>query len=332
MSSDNHRNSALDFTKGVLVLLMLLYHWINYFVSTEGAIYTYIRFITPSFIFITGFLVSSVYPRRHGLNYNHVFGRLLQRGIKLLVIFTALNVISNILFAANYRGQLPGIIGFFDRAADIYISGNAKSLFWVLLPISYFLPVAGSLLIICGGNRLLLCGVCCLVVLGVTASSLWSVSSPNLEMLGFGILGLACGTYPIDRLNGLYKYPFEFGALYLVYTVAISIWGVPYILQLVGVSLTVCLIYMIGIRHLVMKVAYDWIVMLGQYSLFGYIAQIGILHLVHKFIDYFDLPSIMALGISLTIACVLTIVTVLVLDEARKNIAVIRNMYQLVFA
>src|SRR5690349_11729639 len=52
------RNPALDFTKGVLVLLMVLYHWINYFVTREGDLYRYLRFITPSFIFITGFLIA----------------------------------------------------------------------------------------------------------------------------------------------------------------------------------------------------------------------------------------------------------------------------------
>src|SRR6184192_3526731 len=55
------RNSALDFTKGMLVLLMVLYHWLNYFVASEGDFYRYLRFVTPSFIFITGFLISNVY-------------------------------------------------------------------------------------------------------------------------------------------------------------------------------------------------------------------------------------------------------------------------------
>lgn len=332
MSADIHRNSALDFTKGVLVLLMLLYHWINYFVSTEGTIYTYLRFVTPSFIFITGFLISSIYPTKHGFDYLHIFWRLLQRGIKLLAIFTALNVLVNLLFATNYRGQMLGIEGFFGQAADIYISGNGKSLFWVLLPISYFLPIAGALLLIGRGNRLLLHGVCCLAVLCIAASNLWSVSSANLEMLGVGVLGLMCGTYPIGRLNRLFEHPFVLGVLYVIYTVAIAVWGVPYVLQLVGVCLNVALIYMTGIRRLFMRTAYNRVVMLGQYSLFGYITQIGILHFLRQLMDHLDLPSMILWGISFTGACVLTVVTVMVLDEARKKIAVIRNMYQAVFA
>ena len=54
------RGDAVDFVKGVLVLLMVLYHWMNYFVSVEANLYRYFRFLTPSFILISGVLVSSV--------------------------------------------------------------------------------------------------------------------------------------------------------------------------------------------------------------------------------------------------------------------------------
>src|ERR1700726_2047192 len=59
------RISALDFTKGALVLIMVLYHWLNYFVASDGFFYRYLRFLTPSFIFIAGFLISNVYLSRY---------------------------------------------------------------------------------------------------------------------------------------------------------------------------------------------------------------------------------------------------------------------------
>lgn len=52
--SDVGRIPALDFTKGALVLTMVLYHWLNYFVGVTGYYYRYLHFLTPSFIFITG--------------------------------------------------------------------------------------------------------------------------------------------------------------------------------------------------------------------------------------------------------------------------------------
>src|ERR1700691_3958535 len=71
------RIPALDFTKGALVLVMVLYHWMNYFVMADGSIYKYLRFLTPSFIFITGFLISQVYLSKYQASRSHVPGRLL---------------------------------------------------------------------------------------------------------------------------------------------------------------------------------------------------------------------------------------------------------------
>src|SRR5690348_5413104 len=64
------RDTALDFTKGLLVLFMVLYHWANYFLGfnfgPEGKYYDYLRFLTPGFIFITGFMISYVLLQRYG--------------------------------------------------------------------------------------------------------------------------------------------------------------------------------------------------------------------------------------------------------------------------
>lgn len=326
------RNPAFDFTKGMLVLLMLGYHWMNYFVSTEGAIYSYLRFVTPSFIFITGFLISNVYPNKHKSDYASVFSRLANRGTKLFVIFTTLNVFANLIFSANYRGQLPGVEGFFNRSVDVYIFGNARSLFWVLLPISYLLVIGGGLLFISRGSQLFLRSVSCLSVLCVAALSLWSISSANLEMLGAGMLGLACGSWPIKTVNRVVDHPLGISTLYAVYTLALAIWGTPYVLQLMGVCLNVALIYIAGTRCAIRRTAYDCIVTLGKYSLFGYIAQIGILHFLRTGIENMDLPTTVVWGISLVGAASLTIASVMVLDAARKKCTVIRSMYEGVFA
>ena len=74
------RNLALDFTKGLLVLLMVLYHWINYFVSQQGDFSEILRFITPSFIFITGFLIANVYLAKYAIDDPRLYKRLIQEG------------------------------------------------------------------------------------------------------------------------------------------------------------------------------------------------------------------------------------------------------------
>src|SRR5271168_2859500 len=86
------RISALDFTKGALVLIMVLYHWINYFIGPQWEYYEYLRFLTPSFIFITGFMISNVYLSKYSAADSRLSKRLFTRGLKLMAVFLALNL------------------------------------------------------------------------------------------------------------------------------------------------------------------------------------------------------------------------------------------------
>src|ERR1700690_1230692 len=92
-SRNTQRNSALDFTKGALVLIMVLYHWLNYFWGPHDN--RYLRFLTPSFIFISGFIISNVYFAKYGVADPQLPKRLIQRGLKILGVFALLNVTRN---------------------------------------------------------------------------------------------------------------------------------------------------------------------------------------------------------------------------------------------
>src|SRR5262249_38700960 len=85
--SQPRRIARLDFVKGALVLVMVVYHWINYFIGLEWGGYRYLRFLTPAFIFITGFLVSHVYLARYSPVDPRLHRRLARRGLKLLALF-----------------------------------------------------------------------------------------------------------------------------------------------------------------------------------------------------------------------------------------------------
>src|SRR5277367_6080548 len=91
------RIPALDFTKGALVLIMVLYHWINYFIGPQWKYYLYLRFLTPSFIFITGFTISHVYLSKYTAADPRLWKRLFTRGLKLTTIFLALNLARNLV-------------------------------------------------------------------------------------------------------------------------------------------------------------------------------------------------------------------------------------------
>ena len=155
-ANTTNRIPALDFTKGALVLFMVLYHWLNYFIAPTGDIYRYLRFLTPSFIFITGFLISNVYFARYGIEDPRLPKRLMQRGLKLLAVFVCLNVAISLQLSNSYDGQiLFGRLSLRDMAA-LYVSGNVwvaangkAAAFYILVPISYLLLLSALLLIVC---------------------------------------------------------------------------------------------------------------------------------------------------------------------------------------
>ena len=70
--------------------------------------------------------------------------RLAMRGLKLLVLFTFLNVFNCILIEHDF---IEGLFAFGEKAQRIFFSGNGRvGIFEVLLPISYFLLLSPLLL------------------------------------------------------------------------------------------------------------------------------------------------------------------------------------------
>ncbi len=67
--------------------------------------------LTPSFIFITGFLVSHVYLRRYAADSPVLRGRLLRRGLKLLALFVALNVVDTVIGSRTPAATCGAVAG-----------------------------------------------------------------------------------------------------------------------------------------------------------------------------------------------------------------------------
>ncbi len=135
------RVSALDFTKGALVLIMVLYHWIDYFIGSTLELFRYLRFLTPSFICISGFLISSVYLAKYDIRDNRIPKRLAERGLKILGIFVALNLLIGFLFRDSSNGRMA--FASIPSLENIFIAGNTAvpgvgkaAAFIVLVPIS----------------------------------------------------------------------------------------------------------------------------------------------------------------------------------------------------
>jgi peptidoglycan/LPS O-acetylase OafA/YrhL len=326
------RNLALDFTKGLLVLLMVLYHWINYFVSQQGDFYKYLRFITPSFIFITGFLIANVYLAKYAIDDPRLYKRLIQRGVKLLAIFTLLNLAVAVLAARGAGATNSGIGTFLHNAGSTYLTGNGRTAaFTVLVPISYLLILSPALLLLYRWHRNFPLAACGLLFLAIYILKLNGVVLGHLELFTIGVLGLVLGRVPIEKINRVARFPFYLAAAYVAYLIALSIWQEIYPLQVVGVCLSLLLMYVIGVKSGEAGCVQSRIIVLGQYSLLAYIVQIGVVLLLSKALRQLNLGHATLL-ISFFGAFALTIAAIEVVARTRTKSRIVDRLYKSLFA
>ncbi len=323
------RIPALDMTKGVLVLFMVLYHWLNYFVGPYRHIYRYLRFLPPSFIFITGFLISNIYFSKYGIADPRLPKRLVSRGLKTLGIFTILNVLISVLFTGLHVSVTSVVAAYVTGNVELVGFGKVAS-FYILVPISYLLLLSAGLLIICRRYAYTFHVVCLLFVLSILVLKLNGLSSGALELVTIGLLGITTGYVSLDRINRIMGHSFLLFAVYLCYLGAITVWDPKYPVQVLGVYLTVMLIYVLSTNHGGSSPVPRGLVLLGRYSLFGYIAQIAMLQLLHRGLRQHQLGPV-ALGGTLFAAVLLTIMAVAALDRARTESTTVDGLYKAVF-
>ena len=326
MNAVADRNHALDFTKGALVILMIIYHWMNYFVPVDGSVYNYLRFITPSFIFIAGFLVGNLYSTKRG----QVSSRLAVRGVKLLLFFTLINVAAGLFLSERSALSDGGSSAIMGNVFGVYVSGNSNyAAFQVLVPIAYLLIFAAALLMTDKWYVPLLI-FCCIasgaIVVIMAFNGAWSF---NLELLSFGLLGALVGHIPLQRIDRLPSYGWVIGLAYIGYLALVTALGVPYWLQIFGVMLSLILIYCLGLKVQDRGALAKHIILLGKYTLLGYVVQIAILRVVKKVFVHLAFDNS---ALAFIITCGLTSTIILIVDRARANWTLADRSYRLVFA
>lgn len=324
------RIPALDFTKGALVLLMVLYHWLNYFMGAQYDIYRYLRFLTPSFIFITGFLISNVYLAKYDLAGSRLPKRLVLRGLKVLGIFILLNVTRNALTTAEPLVARNLAATFLSGQVSTTDTGKAAS-FFVLVPISYLLLVSASFLILSRTCKYVFHIASGVFLMSILVLYLLGLESPNLELLTVGVMGVIVGYIPIDRIDRWVTRPARLVLAYLGYLAAITVWNVRYPLQIVGVCLSVMVIYLLGTEGIMPNRLRGHVILVGKYSLFAYISQIVVLQLLRRSLREVDLdPGVLAA--TLVAALCVTVITVEALDRARIRASTVNRIYGAVFS
>ncbi|HET6408182.1 MAG TPA: acyltransferase family protein [Chthoniobacteraceae bacterium] len=328
----NRRVTAIDLTKGALVVCMVIYHSLNYS-AERGLAFKYLAFLPPSFIVITGFLLSHIYMAGYTIRDWRLHVRLILRGLRLLALFTLLNVVVQLLVTRGPYGALPGLETFWDYRFETYVSGDGTlAIFEVLLPIAYLLLLAPLLLCLERLHQLVVPAVTlvCLVLLTVWERK--GVSWLNPQLMGAGFVGILLGRLTSVQLNRLANFKWLATLAYAgCFTVGIF-WGQTFLHQVLSAVLALAAIYgwTMGLRpqesHSARRLE-----LLGRYSLIAYIAQIGILQILARFVGRPAPDSIAFLGLFVG-TLLLTMATVETLNWLRSRSAAVSGIYKVVFA
>jgi hypothetical protein len=325
------RNAALDFTKGALVLCMVLYHCFNYF-HHDKDILKYLHFLPPSFIFIAGFLVTNIYLARYDVGDPRMHRRLFVRGFKLLLIFIGLNLAVHTLFSVNYNRRQLGLDFLFDHLDSIFITGEERAaVFEVLLPISYLLLLSGVLLKGCRIFRYFLHLVAGAAIAVCLILAFQGRLVFNLELLSMGLLGMVVGFIPLRRIDHFAGHFLSVLIAYLAYVAVISYWYPVYALNIIGICLTLLLLYGLGVKVGDRGFIQRRIILLGRYSLLAYIVQIAVLQVLSRGLRYLALGGD-NLIIGLIATSILTAAIIESVDYLRAQWTVLDRAYKALFA
>jgi hypothetical protein len=271
------RINSLDWTKGALVLVMVVYHSINYSAFRPLA-FKFLPFLPPSFVLIAGFVVGAIYSARYDVGTWKPYARLWVRGLKLLLLFAALNVGACILLEHNVA---DGLFEFADRSGIVFLSGNGReAIFEVLLPIAYFLLLVPGLLWLRthAAAAIPICAIAVFVLCTVLERQ--GLASVNLTLLSAGILGMALGLVPLAAVDRFARKWSGVLLIYLLYRLGSWSFGEIYPVYLFGAAASVLVLYACALRLDMSAWTGRQLVLLGRYSLLGYLAQIALIRVM----------------------------------------------------
>lgn len=331
------RDSTFDFVKGALVVVMVVYHVMSIAAEAGPEHFRYIRFVSGSFIFVTGFVLARF--SEHGLRTYPLRAsqRLIMRGCKILLIFTVLNLVIHASGLGNVGKAQLGITGFIAEARRIYLLGDGRiASFVILLPIAYLLIAAPALLRI--GMLRWPWGVSLLLIasLGLAAFPAVTNGSAVIEFLLVGIVGVATGQL-LRAKPSAPGAPSVSRAACAIVALTFFIWltgqlGFSVASYALGIALVVKGFYDVGKWLPSGAVVRSTLVLLGRYSLVAYIGQIVVIQILFRILGkerWAVGPQIGLLGV---VTLLLVIVSCVLLERGRQRSAAMDKAYRFVFS
>ena len=326
------RLAAIDLTKGVLVVCMVIYHSLNYSAHRELA-FKFLAFLPPSFILITGFLLSHVYLAGYSIRDWRLHSRLVMRGLRLLILFTLLNVLVQLLVTRGPYGSLPGLQMFWDYRFETYVSGDGSlAVFEVLLPIAYLLLLAPILLCLERLHSWILPVITALTLAVLAYWERQGMDWLNSQLLAAGLIGMLLGRIRSPALNRLAGWRWIAIVAYAACFAVGYLRGHTFLVQLLSAAMALALIYAWMVKlHPEHNSVGRRIELLGRYSLVAYIVQIGILQVFSRVLGR-PAPDSVAFLAMLVGTLILTVLTVEILNWMRSRSATVGSLYKVVFA
>ncbi len=325
----NDRDLNLDFVKGFLVVCMVIYHTINYFTNPACDGTKFLRFVTGAFIFISGYIVAVFYKKKFELDKKQICKRLVTRGLKLLLIFTFLNIVINLLGIQTHKSIQYDIEFFLMDLYDIYIEGSSRyAIFPIIVPIAYLLFLSPFLLIVQIWRKIIITVTAILL----SAYVAFSINYFNLYGLLIGLVGLSAGLMGIN--HNLYKIKYRSIIFFIFCAVAFMMkyFDRNIISYSIGIMIIVKLIYDFSTTQDLTKLFNKLIILLGQYSLISYIMQIFFLQILYQLFikQRFDLGyEALIISVATTIFLILLC---LFLDLLRNKFKFVNRSYKLIFS
>ena len=252
-----------------------------------------------------------------------------------MAIFLALNVARNFVIPLLGTGQAMQNLPSLTNILTVFVSGNLPVVgskfvsFSILVPISYVLMLSAALMLPYRIYKYTFHFTCAFLLLSILILRLTGGQSYNLEFIAIGMLGVLAGLMPIGIMSNFGRHPYALAVAYLCYLVLITLWNVPFPLLIMGVVLNLIVIYlMCGNGQGAVK---NEVILLGKYSLLGYIGQVAILQVLRATFSRIDL-GFSVVPISFVAAFVLTIMSVEIVDRARTRAGSVDKLYKAVFA
>ena len=252
--------------------------------------------------------------------------RLIVRGAKLLLLFTALNV------GLYFLALGPEAVGrFAGNVEAIYLAADGRvASFQVLASIGYLLFLAPLLLVIGSLNRWVLPALALALLMFCAVMEGRGAVGYHLRMISTGIIGTAFGLLPLARVTGFARQWFIVVPLYCVYRTGSYFIGEPYAMQLTGVVTGLLVLYCLALHLSGKDYIYRQIVLLGRYSLFGYIVQLALLQVIVRAFGPFETPLAVAILATVTLAA--TWAVTLLIHRLRPKARFVDLTYKAAFA